>query len=147
VSSLLLSLLLGPGELSGAQPPPALDTAFTALAQYQWGPARDALAPIDVALITSHGNEPVRTMLETRLLGVLEGEATTAGKMYVCRQLAWIGTGRSVPALSRLLDDPQLGNAARSVHWDGGRTSKRSLKSSGCWGAMTRWSFERPWKR
>jgi len=50
---------------------------------------------------------------ETALADFLGKEVTPEARMEVCRQLRRIGTGRSVPALSRLLKDEDSSDAAR----------------------------------
>lgn len=55
-----------------------------------------------------------RPAMEAKLLAALaKPEITMAGRMFVCRMLALIGTAKSVPALAQLLQDPQTADAAR----------------------------------
>ncbi|MHB8970047.1 MAG: hypothetical protein ACYC3X_30035 [Pirellulaceae bacterium] len=99
----------------GDEQPDPLDVAFAALRTYQWGPTRDALLPIDIAVIQSHANAEARQRLEERLLEVLESDTSRAAKDYVCRQLCTMGTARSVPALAALLDQAELAHMARAA--------------------------------
>ncbi len=92
-----------------------LDAAFAALLKYDWGPGRDALAPIDVAIVLSHGKPEARRYLEDRLLSVLSGDAPRGAKDYACRKLGEIGTQHSVPALAALLGNAELSHMARGV--------------------------------
>ncbi len=92
-----------------------LDKAFGQLLQYDWGPVRDALAPIDVAIVMSHGNPDARRNLEDRFLEVLRADAPRGAKSFVCRKLREIGTARSVSELAKLLGDVELGHMARSA--------------------------------
>ncbi len=90
-----------------------LDAAFAALQKYDWGPTRNALLPIDAAVLMSYGQPEARRYLEDRLLKVIESDAPRGAKDYVCRKLREMGTARSVPALAALLSDPQLSHMAR----------------------------------
>jgi len=44
---------------------------------------------------------------------MLDSDATTDCKKFICRQLSLIGSGAEVPVLARLLDDKDLSFAAR----------------------------------
>ncbi|MEK6236509.1 MAG: HEAT repeat domain-containing protein [Planctomycetales bacterium] len=79
------------------------DQAFEALAKYDWGKDRNALKPIDQAVIDTHGDAAARKQLETRLAALLETDASRAAKDYVCRALRVVGTAVSVPLLAKLL--------------------------------------------
>lgn len=55
-----------------------------------------------------------RPAMEAKLLEALaHPEVTDVGRMFVCRMLALIGSGKSVPALSALLENPKTIDAAR----------------------------------
>jgi hypothetical protein len=54
-----------------------------------------------------------RGEIEDKLTAALKSSATLAGRDFICRQLAVIGTDKSVPALSTMLMDPQTSNMAR----------------------------------
>jgi HEAT repeat protein/type 1 glutamine amidotransferase len=93
----------------------ALDAAFAALLEYDWGPGREALAPIDAAILRTRDNADMRRTLEERLATVLKGDAPRAAKSYVCRKLGQMGTSDSVLVLSGLLGDGELGHMARGA--------------------------------
>lgn len=103
--------------LSAADTPPpgadVLDQAFASLQTYQWGQDRTSLQTLDVAVAASHGDAAARRNLETRLVGVLESDASRAAKDVVCRQLSLIGSANAVPALAKLLPDKDLSHMAR----------------------------------
>lgn len=54
-----------------------------------------------------------RRACEKALVGFLEGTATAAGKLAVCRQLRLIGSRYSVPILGRMLFDRETSDMAR----------------------------------
>jgi HEAT repeat protein len=90
-----------------------LEQAFEALKTYDYGVDRLVLDPIDEAAVSTRNNPAARKDLETRLLAVLQSNATRDARDYVCRQLRTIGTAASVPALEALLADPDLSHMAR----------------------------------
>jgi HEAT repeat protein len=90
-----------------------LDQAFEALNKFDWGQDIKVLAPIDEAVISTHGDVAKRKELEDRLAATLKGEMPLDAKQFVCRKLMVIGTAASVPALAALLPDKQLSHMAR----------------------------------
>lgn len=90
-----------------------LDGAFGDLKAYDWGRPRGALTLIHEAVLSSHGAAAARADLEKRLAAVLATDATRPAKDFVCRELALVGTARSVPALAALLTDEDLSHMAR----------------------------------
>lgn len=93
--------------------PAAVDAAFVALKTYDWGTERETLKPIDDAVVASHGDSAARGELETRLIAVLQSDASRSAKDFVCRTLKTIGTAQSVPALAALLPNRDLSHMAR----------------------------------
>ena len=49
---------------------------------------------------------------EQKLIAALESAETTAAKQFLCTQLRVIGTDKSIPALGKLLTDPEVSSAA-----------------------------------
>jgi HEAT repeat protein len=90
-----------------------LDQAFEALNSFDWGTDPQVLRAIDETVVTSQNDLEARKQLETRLAAVLETDVSRAAKDYVCRQLMIVGTADVVPALARLLSDPDLSHMAR----------------------------------
>jgi HEAT repeat protein len=91
----------------------SLDQAFEALKTYDWGTEPKVLAPIDEAIVASHGNADARKDLETRLAAVLKTGMSRDAKDMVCRKLMVVGTAASVPTLAELLADKELSHMAR----------------------------------
>ncbi len=87
--------------------------ALELLQTYTWGDDRNALAPIDDAIVASHGDAAKRKEIEEALLGVLNSDATRNGKDYVCRKLKIIGTDASVSTLASMLGDKDHSHMAR----------------------------------
>ncbi len=92
---------------------PALDGAFKALEQYKRGDDPEVIRPIEQAVKEVHGNPAARAALEQRLAAHLAAQFSDATRVFVCRELAVIGSAASVPALAALLPDENLSHMAR----------------------------------
>ena len=90
-----------------------LDQAFEALKTYDWGAERNALEPINEAVIATRTDAVQQAALETRLATVLKTSISRDAKDFVCRKLMQIGTAASVPTLAELLADKDLSHMAR----------------------------------
>ena len=87
--------------------------ALEKLQTYSWGDDRNALKPIDDAIVASHGDAAARKEIEAALIDVLNSDASRNGKDYVCRKLKIIGTDASVSALTAMLGDKHHSHMAR----------------------------------
>ena len=91
----------------------ALDKALETLKTYDWGADREALNPIDQAIIATHGDAAARKALEKSLVDVLAGGISRSAQDYVCRKLRTMGTTQSVKALAALLVAEDTSHIAR----------------------------------
>jgi HEAT repeat protein len=91
----------------------AVDKAFETLKTYDWGADRNALNPIDEAVIATRGDAAARKDLEARLIDVLKSDASRSAKDFVFRTLKTMGTAESVPTLAASLPDKDLSHMAR----------------------------------
>jgi type 1 glutamine amidotransferase len=80
---------------------------------YDWGQSRLALTEVSETIKKAYGNEAELVKIEKALLGVLDSDATLAGKQFVCRELSIIGTEQSVPTLAKMLADEKTSDMAR----------------------------------
>ena len=80
---------------------------------YDWGQSRLVLTEVSEAVKKAHGNKAELAKVEKALLGVLDSDATRAGKQFVCRELSIIGTEQSVPTLAKMLVDEGTSDMAR----------------------------------
>jgi type 1 glutamine amidotransferase/HEAT repeat protein len=79
---------------------------------YDWNKSRKSLIAVEDAVKAASPAQ--RRQLEAMLLEALQSpQATHACKDFCCRQLARVGTTKSVAALVALLSDEQLGDMAR----------------------------------
>lgn len=90
-----------------------LDQAFEALKTLDWGQDLAPLAPIDDAVIASHGDDSARRELESRLAAALGATESRDARDYICRKLMLIGSAASAPALAALLAKPEDSHMAR----------------------------------
>ena len=91
----------------------AVETAFNTLKTYDWGTDRNALKPIDQAIVAAQGNAAALKPLEKGLVDALAGGLSRSAQDYVCRRLRVMGTAQSVAALAALLADEKTSHIAR----------------------------------
>jgi type 1 glutamine amidotransferase len=80
---------------------------------YDWGQSRLALTDVTDIIKKAYGNKAELAEIEKALVGVLDSDATLAGKQFVCRQLSIIGTAQSVPTLAKMLTGDETSDMAR----------------------------------
>ena len=80
---------------------------------YDWGSSRLALTEVSDTIKAAFGSPEKLSEIEKSLIGVLQSDATYAGKQYVCRELSIIGTEQSVPALAKMLTNDEYSDMAR----------------------------------
>lgn len=109
-----MTLTAGAAAAAAAQTDSAaLDKALETLKTYDWGADRNALNPIDRAIIATHGDAAARKALEKSLVDALAGGISRSAQDYVCRKLRVIGTAQSVEALAALLAAEETSHIAR----------------------------------
>ena len=91
----------------------AVAKALETLKTYDWGADREALNPIDQAIIATHDDPTARKALEKSLVDTLAGGISRSAQDYVCRRLRVAGTAQSVGALAALLADEDTSHIAR----------------------------------
>jgi hypothetical protein len=91
----------------------ALNKALETLKTYDWGADRNALNPIDQAIVAARGNAAARKPLEKSLVDALAGGISRSAQDYVCRKLRIVGTNQSVEALAALLAAEDTSHIAR----------------------------------
>lgn len=91
----------------------ALDNLIKQLGEYDWDKSRAALIQIQNLIRLHFDDEKALGVIESKLLAMLNTEISTAAKDFICRELAVIGTEKSVPVLSVMLTDPKTTSMAR----------------------------------
>lgn len=64
-------------------------------------------------VVKAAADPAARAGMEQRMIDGLAGAQTRGGRSFFCRQLVMIGTDAAVPALARLLTDPESSHIAR----------------------------------
>jgi len=92
----------------------AVDKALETFKTYDWGADREALKPIDQAIVATQGDAAARKALEKSLVDALAGGIISrSAQDYVCRKLRVVGTAQSVEALAALLPAEETSHIAR----------------------------------
>lgn len=112
----LVLALATPPLLASEEPRAAagLDEAFTRLAAFEFGAARETTSDVHDIVLASLGDPERRRHVARRLSGVLaSSNATLDAKRFACRELALAGGSEDVAALTPLLFDEDLRDHAR----------------------------------
>jgi len=88
-----------------------IDEKLAAIVNYERGMSREPLIAVEKLIRELQNQFEQRKYLELQLAGLL-GEATLESKSFICRQLWFIGTADSVPAIARLLMDEETADMA-----------------------------------
>jgi type 1 glutamine amidotransferase/HEAT repeat protein len=84
-----------------------------AVAQYHFGMSRQPVRDLEKCVAAVSADQGESQALAMRLAGLLAGDVTREAKRVACCQLSLIGSAKEVPALARLVFDPDLGDFAR----------------------------------
>ncbi len=90
-----------------------LDEALKAVETFEHGKDSGPLNLVEKLVFESAKDAALRGAVEQRIIRTLGSASTRDGKIFLCRQLRTIGTGRCVPQLENLLTDPELSHMAR----------------------------------
>jgi len=88
-----------------------IDKKLAAIANYERGMSREPLIAVEELIRESQNQPEQRKYIELRLAELLS-EATLECKSFICRQLWFIGTADSVPAVAKLLTDEETADIA-----------------------------------
>jgi HEAT repeat protein len=108
-----IKLPAGPYRVAVSNTEIAVNKALETLKTYNWGADRNALNPIDEAIVTAQGNTAALKPLEKSLADALAGGISRSAQDYVCRKLRIVGTTQSVEALAALLAAEDTSHIAR----------------------------------
>ncbi|MBI4876861.1 MAG: HEAT repeat domain-containing protein, partial [Acidobacteria bacterium] len=117
--ALVIALAAGlAGQPYSESPRPArtlaeMEPVLQKIAAWEFNQSRAPLYEFSEFLQGALGSPAELRPIESRLLLVLQSNATLAGKDYVCRQLSAIGGAASVPVLSGMLLRPETSDMAR----------------------------------
>lgn len=88
-----------------------IDKKLSAIVNYERGMSREPLIAVEKLIRESQNQPEQRKYIELRLAELLS-EATLECKSFICRQLWFIGTSDSVPAIAKLLMDEETADIA-----------------------------------
>ncbi|MFH1718090.1 MAG: HEAT repeat domain-containing protein [Planctomycetota bacterium] len=88
-----------------------IDRKLGAIVHYDRGMDRQPLIAVEELIRQSQDKPGERKYIEVRLAELL-GDATFEAKSFICKQLWFIGTAESVPAVARLLVDEKTADMA-----------------------------------
>jgi len=86
---------------------PDIDKKLAAMAEYKQGDNREPLIAVEELIRRSQSDAEQRKYVEAQLAKLLESDISVDCKQFICRQLWFIGTDESVPAIAKLLTDEQ----------------------------------------
>ncbi len=92
--------------------PLTLDEIFAKANTYEIGKSKKYLSDISMRIRNSEGTSEDYAIFEDKILNFLHSEATVDSKKYLCRELSWIGSEKSIPALEKLVNDKDLSESA-----------------------------------
>ena len=88
-----------------------IDDKLSAVVNYERGMDTQPLIAVEQLIRDSQNQPEQRKYIERRLAELLAG-ATLEGKSFICKQLWFIGTAESVPAVAKLLTDEETADMA-----------------------------------
>ncbi len=88
-----------------------IDKKLAAIVNYERGMSREPLIAVEKLIRESQNRPEQRKYIELRLAELLS-ESTLECKSFICRQLWFIGTADSVPAIAKLLTDEETADMA-----------------------------------
>ncbi|NIO41521.1 MAG: hypothetical protein GTO41_15910, partial [Burkholderiales bacterium] len=88
-----------------------IDDKLSAIVNYQRGMDTQPLIAVEQLIRDSQNQPEKRKYIERRLADLL-ADATFEGKSFICKQLWFIGTAESVPAVAKLLTDEETADMA-----------------------------------
>ncbi len=88
-----------------------IDKKLAAIVNYERGMSREPLIAVEKLIRESQNQPEQRKYIELRLAELLS-ESTLECKSFICRQLWFIGTADSVPAIAKLLADEETADIA-----------------------------------
>jgi type 1 glutamine amidotransferase len=89
-----------------------LDEILNRSATYKVGKSKKYLSDFSMRIRNSDGQPDTYAIYESKILEFLASEATVDSKKYMCRQLSWMGSEKSLSVLEKLVNDKDLSESA-----------------------------------
>lgn len=92
--------------------PLTIDELMDRVVVYKTGKSRKYLFDLSNRIRKSDGSTDAYVKYEEVMIKALKSEATTDSKKYICKELSWMGSEKSVPILKSLLEDEEMSDMA-----------------------------------
>ena len=89
-----------------------LDKKLAAIVNYKCGMSAEAIIAVEKLIRESQADGEQRKYIEQQMAGLLKRDISLESKEFICRQLWFIGTAESVPAIAGLLTDEKTADMA-----------------------------------
>ena len=89
-----------------------LDEILERSMTYKVGKSKKYLTDFSLRLRNCDGKVESYAMYEDKILQFLESDATIDSKKYMCRELSWMGSEKSISTLEKLINDKDLSESA-----------------------------------
>jgi len=93
--------------------PLTIDEILEKAATYEVGKSKKYLTDFSVRVRNSDGKAESYAGYESKILEFLDSDATIDSKKYMCRELSWLGTDKSIAVLEKLVNDKDLSESAQ----------------------------------
>ena len=89
-----------------------LDDILEKCQSYEIGKSKKYLTDFSMRVRHSDGKAASYALLEDKILDYLDSDASIDSKKYMCRELSWIGSEKSIAVLEKLINDKDLSESA-----------------------------------
>lgn len=89
-----------------------LDEILSKASVYEIGKSKKYLSDFSMRIRYCDGKPETYAMYEAKILEFLNSDATVDSKIYMCKELSWMGSEKSIPVLNNLVNDKDLSGAA-----------------------------------
>ena len=90
-----------------------IDEILEKASGYEIGKSKKYLTDFSLRIRNTDGKAESYAEYEAKILDFLDSEATIDSKKYMCRELSWIGTEKSIAVLEKLVNDKDLSESAQ----------------------------------
>ncbi|NJN28226.1 MAG: ThuA domain-containing protein [Cyclobacteriaceae bacterium] len=92
--------------------PLTIDEILNKAATYEVGKSKKYLTDFSMQIKNSDGKPETYAMFEDKILEFLQSDATVDSKRYMCHELSWMGSEKSIAVLDNLINNKDLSEAA-----------------------------------
>jgi type 1 glutamine amidotransferase len=92
--------------------PPTIAEILKKASTYEIGKSKKYLSDFSLRIRNSDGKPETYESYETMILEFLDSDASVDSKKYMCRELSWVGSEKSITVLEKLVNDKDLSESA-----------------------------------